>query len=56
MLFSMLLRKKRKSKYERIILAAVCALSVQPKFKKKTPSEVYDWLVNSGEELFNNGE
>lgn len=52
MKFSELLKKDPKTELERTICAAVATVSTKPGFTKMTPDEVFDWLVASGNELF----
>jgi hypothetical protein len=50
--FIKLLKKKRRTPYEKALIMAVSSLSVTKKFKRMTPHAIFDWLVSNGLQLF----
>jgi len=54
--FVELLHKEPKSDAERAAVTAVMLLSVQAKFDKLTPEEIYDTLLRESDRTFNMGK
>lgn len=52
MKFSLLLKKKRKTRVELMLVAAVNSLSVQKPFVKMTHEEIFQWLEARAISLF----